>query len=158
MPVALIGVAEKGYMTIQYSVNITPGHSSIPMPPTAIGVLAQAVSNLEKVLQPSKFGYGPEISLLNAVTPYLSFPMRLAMSNLWLFGPLIQFVLSAKPGTNALQRTTSAITLISGGEKENVLPSMASFSVNRKTNDEGVDSNKRRMAMFDTIFRSYSPR
>jgi carboxypeptidase PM20D1 len=54
------------------------------------------------------------------------------MSNIWLFGSVIQWVLTRKPGTDALQRTTTAVTLISGGEKENVLPTSASATVNRK--------------------------
>lgn len=131
-PAAIISVSEKGYMTVQYTVNITPGHSSIPTPPTAIGVIAKAIDRLENTPQPSKFGYGPEMSLFNAITPYLNLPLRLVMSNTWLFGPIIQQVLASKPGTNAIQRTTTAITLIVGGEKENMLPSSATVTVNRK--------------------------
>ncbi|CAF4204877.1 unnamed protein product, partial [Rotaria sordida] len=52
------------------------------------------------------------------------------MSNIWLFGPVIQWVLSRKPGTDAMQRTSTAVTSISGGEKENILPTSASATVN----------------------------
>ncbi|CAF4920591.1 unnamed protein product, partial [Rotaria socialis] len=45
---------------------------------------------------------------------------------------LIQLALAQKPGTNALQRTTSAVTLISGGEKENILPTSASATINHR--------------------------
>ncbi len=132
--IAIIGVAEKGYISIQYRINIAPGHSSMPSTPTAIGILARAVNKLENTPQPSQFGLGPEISLLLAITPYFKFPLRLVMSNIWLFGSVIQWVLSFKPGTDALQRTTTAVTLISGGEKENILPTSASATVNRKRN------------------------
>jgi len=132
--IAIIGVAEKGYISIEYRINIAPGHSSMPSTPTAIGILARAVDKLENTPQPSKFGLGPEISLLLAITPYFNFPLRLVMSNIWLFGSVIQWVLSFKPGTDALQRTTTAVTLISGGEKENILPTSASATVNRKRN------------------------
>jgi carboxypeptidase PM20D1 len=104
----------------------------MPSTPTAIGLLARAVDKLESTPQPSQFGRGPEMSLLLGVTPYLKFPLRLVMSNIWLFGSAIQWVLTRKPGTNALQRTTTAVTLISGGEKDNILPTSASATVNRK--------------------------
>jgi carboxypeptidase PM20D1 len=119
-------------MTIEYRIDISPGHSSMPSAPTAIGILARAVNRLESTPQPSQFGHGPEIALFLGITPYLKFPLRLVMSNIWLFGSVIQWVLTRKPGTDALQRTTTAVTLISGGEKENVLPTSASATVNRK--------------------------
>ena len=44
---ALIGVAEKGYVTIQLSLDATPGHSSIPPQKTAIGMMSVALARLE---------------------------------------------------------------------------------------------------------------
>jgi carboxypeptidase PM20D1 len=130
-PVAIIGVAEKGYLTVEYRIDIPPGHSSMPSAPTAIGILAHAVDRLESTLQPSQFGNGPELGLLFGVAPYLKFPIRLALSNMWLFGSAIGWFLSRKPATDALQRTTTAVTLITGGEKDNVLPTSAKATVNR---------------------------
>jgi carboxypeptidase PM20D1 len=150
-PVAIIGVAEKGYITIEYSINIAPGHSSMPSTPTAIGILARAVDKLESTPQPSQFGHGPEMSLLLGLTPYLKFPLRLVMSNMWLFGPAIQWVLTRKPGTDALQRTTTAVTLIKGGEKENILPTSASATVNRTKK-----TNYFYLSLYSLFFRSYS--
>ena len=141
-PVAIVGVAEKGYLSAEYHVDLAPGHSSIPTTPTAIGILARAMDKLESTPLPSQFGRGPEMSLLGGVTPYLSFPLRLVMSNVWLFGPVIQWVLSMKPGTNALHRTTAAITLISGGEKDNVLPTSAEATINCKRNRSRFSLNR----------------
>jgi carboxypeptidase PM20D1 len=131
-PIAIIGVAEKGYLSIEYRIDIPPGHSSMPSTPTAIGILARGVDKLESTLKPSQFGHGPEMGLLLGITPYLKFPLRLVMSNIWLFGPAIQWVLTRKPGTDALQRTTTAVTLISGGQKDNILPTSASATVNHR--------------------------
>ena len=131
-PLAIIGIAEKGYLSVEYSIHHAPGHSSIPSPPSAIGILARAVDKIENTPQPSQFGRGPELDLLLGITPYLKFPLRLVMSNIWLFGSLIQWILSTKPATDALQRTSTAITLISGGEKDNILPTSASATINRK--------------------------
>ncbi len=135
-PVAIIGVAEKGYLSIEYRIDIPPGHSSMPSTPTAIGILARGVDKLESTLKPSQFGHGPEMGLLLGITPYLKFPLRLVMSNIWLFGPAIQWVLTRKPGTDALQRTTTAVTLISGGQKDNILPTSASATENRTKNQK----------------------
>lgn len=133
-PLAIIAIAEKGYMSIRYRIDLPPGHSSMPSAPTAIGILARVIDNIERTPKPSQFGQGPEMDFLLGVTPYLKFPLRIVMSNLWFFGSIIQWVLTRKPSTDALQRTTTAFTLVSGGEKENTLPTSASATVNRKQN------------------------
>lgn len=58
--------------------------------------------------------------------------MKLIYANLWLFRNLLAIVLSGDPMGNSLVRTTSAVTLISGGQKENVIPSEASALVNHR--------------------------
>jgi carboxypeptidase PM20D1 len=47
-----------------------------------------------------------------------------------LFGPIIESQLAAEPTTNAMVRTTTAVTMIDGGVKANVLPREASARVN----------------------------
>jgi carboxypeptidase PM20D1 len=46
-PAALIGVSEKGYVSLELSVTADGGHSSMPPPHTAVGTLAQAIVALE---------------------------------------------------------------------------------------------------------------
>jgi carboxypeptidase PM20D1 len=53
-----------------------------------------------------------------------------ALSNLWLFGPLVQKQLEGAASTNALLRTTTALTIVNAGNKENVLPGRAEATVN----------------------------
>jgi carboxypeptidase PM20D1 len=53
-----------------------------------------------------------------------------ALSNLWLFGPVIQKQLEAGASTNAMLRTTTALTMVNSGNKENVLPGRAEATVN----------------------------
>ena len=77
-PIAIIGVAEKGYVSINYRISIPPGHSSMPSAPTAIGILARAVDRLESTPQPSQFGHGPEMSLFLSITPYLTFSLTIS--------------------------------------------------------------------------------
>jgi carboxypeptidase PM20D1 len=55
---------------------------------------------------------------------------RVVLSNRWLFGPLVLAQLEREPSTNAMLRTTTAITVIRGGNKENVLPGEAEALVN----------------------------
>ncbi|KAF4517314.1 hypothetical protein B566_EDAN007266, partial [Ephemera danica] len=58
--VAMIGVTEKGLLTLELTVKATPGHSSFPPWESAIVILADAVSRLEKNKLPIAFGKGPE--------------------------------------------------------------------------------------------------
>jgi carboxypeptidase PM20D1 len=57
----------------------------------------------------------------------MKFPLRTVVGNRWLFGPILESRLSA---TNAIIRTTTAVTMIEGGVKPNVLPDTATASVN----------------------------
>ena len=45
--IALVGVSEKGYLTVEFTVHSQPGHSSTPPPQTAIGILSRALARLE---------------------------------------------------------------------------------------------------------------
>ena len=44
---ASVGVAEKGYLSLKFTVKANGGHSSTPAPQTAIGILARAVDRLQ---------------------------------------------------------------------------------------------------------------
>jgi len=128
-PVALIGVAEKGSATLRLTTTAPPGHSSMPGSRTAIGSLATALERVERAPYPAAVG-GVAGDMLRAVAPEMHGLNRLALSNLWLLEPLVRRQLAAAPSTNALLRTTAAITVIRGGNKENVLPETAEAWVN----------------------------
>jgi carboxypeptidase PM20D1 len=128
-PVALIGIAAKGYVSLELSVEVESGHSSMPPPQTAIGVLSAAISKLEERQIPASIE-GVQRQLLDYIGPEMPLGKRLVMANLWLFKPLVERTLSASPSTNAGIRTTTAATMIEGGLKENVLPSRARAVVN----------------------------
>jgi carboxypeptidase PM20D1 len=128
-PVALVGIAEKGYVSVELTVEGTGGHSSMPPPETAVGVLAAAIVHLERDPFPARLA-GPAAQLFDAAARTMPFLQRMAFANEWLFGPLILRQLEAKPTTNALVRTTTAPTVIEGSPKDNVLPSRARAVVN----------------------------
>ena len=128
-PVALVGVAEKGSVSVELVAEVVGGHSSMPPPQTSVGILSAAVGRLEEGQMPASVG-GVTRQLLETVGPEMPFGKRLLMANLWLFGPLVARALTASPGTNAGVRTTAAATIFEAGFKENVLPGRARAVVN----------------------------
>lgn len=128
-PVASIGVAEKGYVTVELSVDGTGGHSSMPPPRTAVGQLSAAIDRLQTHLMPSNLDAAMGRSL-EFVGPEMGFPLRLAAANLWLFKPVVEWQMARAPQTNAVIRTTTAPTMFQGGVKENQLPTSARAAVN----------------------------
>jgi carboxypeptidase PM20D1 len=129
LPVALVGVAEKGYVSIELVVQAEGGHSSTPPRETAVGILATALARLERSQMPARIT-GPVRRLFEAIGPEMSLPNRVGLANLWLFAPLVIRTLTASPETSALVRTTTAPTILEAGIKENVLPVRARAVVN----------------------------
>lgn len=128
-PVALIGIAEKGLLSVELTVETEGGHSSSPPPQTAIGILGRAISRLEENQMPGSIK-GVVGQMFQFVGPEMAFGKKLVFANLWLFRPLVERQMAAQPSTNAAMRTTTAVTIIEGGVKENVLPSKARAVVN----------------------------
>lgn len=128
-PVALVGLAEKGYVTLELRVRSTGGHSSMPPGASAIGVLGRAVAALEGNPMPAMIR-GPAEQMLLYLAPEVGFGKRLAMANLWLSAPLMARTIGRSPAGNALLRTTTVPTLFEAGVKENMLPREARALVN----------------------------
>lgn len=128
-PVAVIGVAEKGYVTLVLEVTDEGGHSSMPPPHTAVGRLAAAITRVENNPMPARI-HGPAGEMLDYLAPEMSWGMRVVFGNRWLFGGVIRRQLEAGRATNALLRTTTAVTMIEGSNKENILPTRAQARVN----------------------------
>ena len=131
-PVIYIGVVEKGWTTLELTVTGDQSHSSAPPRESTIGILAKAVSNLEKHRSPAKFSSGPEYDSMSYLAPHASFLFKLILSNLWLFKDAVSSVLAGGSELDAIQRTTTAVTIIEGGIKENVIPSFARAIVNHR--------------------------
>ncbi|MCF7824125.1 MAG: M20 family peptidase [Candidatus Marinimicrobia bacterium] len=129
LPVALVGVAEKGYLSLELVAKGVGGHSSMPPKQTAIGVLSQAIVDLQEHPLPSALD-GPIREMLVTLAPETGFPFNFLFSNLWAFGGIIKGQLAASPKSNALIRTTTAPTMINAGFKDNALPSEARAVVN----------------------------
>nr|WP_315150086.1 M20/M25/M40 family metallo-hydrolase [uncultured Flavobacterium sp.] len=128
-PIALIGVAEKGYASVELSVDQISGHSSMPPKKTAIGILSKAINNIEDHPFPARYD-GAIKMLFDEIAPEMSFYKRFVFQHSSYFETLIKTKLSLNNSTNALIRTTSATTLFHSGEKENILPNKASAIIN----------------------------
>jgi len=128
-PVALIGLAEKGYLTLELVVTGEGGHSSMPRPDMAVVRLARAIERLDRNQMPAAL-QPPASWMFDRLAPEMSFPYRLLFANRWLFEPLLLWQLARAPGPNGLIRTTTAPTVVSAGAKENVIPATARALVN----------------------------
>jgi carboxypeptidase PM20D1 len=67
---------------------------------------------------------------LDALAPHVTGYQGLVLRNRRLLGPLVEWILSRQPTTDALLRTTTAVTLFRAGVKSNVLPGSATATVN----------------------------
>ncbi|MGZ5887681.1 MAG: M20 family peptidase [Ramlibacter sp.] len=130
-PVALIGLAEKGYASVTLKATGVPGHSSMPPAPgtSAIGELAAALHRLDTEQRPAAIR-GIARGMFETLAPEMGGFQRVALSNLWLFEPLVRKQLEKGRSTNAMLRTTTALTIVNGGNKDNVLPGQAEATVN----------------------------
>jgi carboxypeptidase PM20D1 len=128
-PAALIGVAEKGYATLKVVAPSPGGHSSTPPKETGIVTLARAIVAIAGDPFPMKF-QGPTAQMAQALAPFGSPMVKMAVANAWLFGPVLVKQFSASPAGASALHTTIAPTMLKGSPKENVLPQAATAWIN----------------------------
>ncbi|MDW9380394.1 M20/M25/M40 family metallo-hydrolase [Chryseobacterium sp. JV558] len=127
--VALIGCAEKGFLSLKIKVKGLGGHSSMPPSETAIGRAAIMMQRLEQ--NPMKPMVIPLMrNFFQNVGGSMSFTSRLAIANAWLMESVLLSELSKNHSTNALIRTTTALTMMKGSDAPNVLSSEVEFVAN----------------------------
>jgi len=126
---AVIGLAEKGHLTLKITATTKGGHSSMPPVKTTLGILARAIYRLEQNQMPASLD-GPTGMLYDTIVPEMSLVRKVLMANQWAFKGLLLGQLRKSTYANAGIRTTTAPTMIRGGVKENVLPSQAHVIVN----------------------------
>nr|XP_019774054.2 N-fatty-acyl-amino acid synthase/hydrolase PM20D1 isoform X3 [Tursiops truncatus] len=85
---------------------------------------------LEQTPMPNMFGGGPFKMALQQLANEFPFPTNIVLSNLWLFQPLVSRLMERNYITNALVRTTTALTMFNAGVKVNVIPPVAQATVN----------------------------
>jgi carboxypeptidase PM20D1 len=127
-PVGVIGISEKGYLSLRLSISVEGGHSSMPPQQTAIGILSKAIANLESRPMPAHLEVVEFLmSYLGSALPFFK---RMLFANTWLFGGLLKKQLAKSNLMNASIRTTTAPTIVKAGVKDNVLPAKAEAVIN----------------------------
>ncbi|HEX2138136.1 MAG TPA: M20 family peptidase [Woeseiaceae bacterium] len=146
-PVALVGIAEKGYLTVELTATEEGGHSSRPPERTAIGMVSRAVARLEENPFPGRLDGATE-AMFDRLAPHLPFGQRLVVANRWLLEPVLVAALESRTNTAPLVRTTTAATVFSAGEKDNVLARHATAMMNlRILPGETVDATLERIEL-----------
>ena len=128
-PVAMVGIAEKGYISVELTAISEGGHSMMPPKHTAIGIISTSIHKLERNQIPSRI-VGPVKQSLEKMSSKMPFTKRLILSNLWLFNWPVRQIMASSKETNAMIRTTMAASIVEGGVKENVLPTQAKAVLN----------------------------
>ncbi len=128
-PAMMIGIAEKGYVTLRLTANSAGGHSS--MPPKEIGTvnLAKAVVAINDNQFPLELR-GPAASMIDVLGAKAGGMTKVAAANKWLLGGLITRQMAGNPSAAASLHTTIAPTMLQGSPKENVLPQSATALIN----------------------------
>ena len=132
--VAIVNLAEKGFASFRLIVETNGGHSSAPPKENTIGMLAKAIVDLEnnqlpyKLVEPINY----QLGYMGAELPFMK---KVAFANPWLFKKPILEALNA--------HTTTAATIIDGGIKNNVIPTVAEATINfRILPGENIESVK----------------
>jgi len=130
-PVALIGNAEKGYFSLELSVELSGGHSSMPANETAIDILTKALVKLRAKPFEPKLSESVQ-GMMKSLGPEMPFVQKMAFANPWLFKSLIIGTYEKSAASNAMIRTTLVPTIINAGIKDNVIPTVAKATINMR--------------------------
>ncbi|NJN26497.1 MAG: M20/M25/M40 family metallo-hydrolase [Cyclobacteriaceae bacterium] len=127
--VALIGIAEKGFASVDLSVEIDGGHSSMPHESTAIEALSRAVTRLADHPFDAEIS-SPVKQFISFVGPEMRFQEKLVFANSGIFESAILNIYQQSFASRALVQTTVVPTIFHAGIKDNVVPGRASVTVN----------------------------
>jgi carboxypeptidase PM20D1 len=143
--IALIGIAEKGYMDIMLSVQQKGGHASMPPAQSALNQVCAAAVKLENDKFPASFTPASG-AMFDALAEHMKQPLNFLFKHRTLFAPILLGQLIAKPMTAALVRTTCVMTQAQGSKAPNVLPQRATVTFNlRIAENESIDSTLMRI-------------
>lgn len=128
-PLALIGIAEKGFASFDLVAKGPGGHSSTPYRNAPIERMAKAITRISE--------YNSKPILIGAVEDFLktlghftTFPLNVVLKHPRFFLPLIDLFFSKSPTASAMLRTTMCVTMLNAGVADNVIPEQVTATVN----------------------------
>ena len=138
---AVVGVSEKGVLTLTMTAHTPGGHASTPSADSAIFVLAEALDAISTNTFRKRMPQ-PMQQMLELIAPYAPVSMRTALANVDMLGRPAAEALGRTSGElGASMHTTVAATMIDGGIAPNALPTRASATLNvRIALGETIDS------------------
>jgi len=153
-PIALVGVAAKGGLSLELSVEGEGGHSSMPPTETPIDILSNALTKLHQ--KPFKARMVPTTrQTMKMLAGKLGGKYKFAMRHYGFFKRKILKKLSSEQATAALVRTQMAPTIMNAGNASNVIPRVATAVVNFRIlagdTDQSIIRHVRRAIKDDRI-------
>lgn len=126
---AMIGIAEKGYISLELVARTAGGHSSQPPDELAVHELSRAITALVENQFPARIDGAVE-KLFDSVADLMNLPFRIIYGNRWATEGLMTSMMSNNATTAPMVRTTIAPTMLRAGVKDNVLPIEARAVIN----------------------------
>ncbi|KAG5989167.1 hypothetical protein E4U43_004554, partial [Claviceps pusilla] len=130
---AVPAVLEKSYLDVWFHLEMAGGHSSTPVPHTAIGIMADAVTALEAA------PFAPELRRDGPLHHYLLCKARYSpdaqpeLTKLLRGGDLAgaaRFMANDSLSSRYMLQTSQAVDVIHGGDKINALPEDTTLGIN----------------------------
>jgi len=128
-PLAMVGIEEKGYLSLDLVVEQKPGHASQPPEQQAVAILARALMCLSR--RPFPWHLTPAVEeFFKQLSFHAPGAAGFFMKHARFLGPLFFKVVAVSPAIRALLRTTLAMTQLDGSAADNVMPSSVCAVIN----------------------------
>lgn len=128
-PAAMVGLAEKGHINVRLTARGAGGHASSPPKETAISRLARAIRRVVNTPFPRRITRTVN-AFLSSLSPHVTGFEGVLFRLRPVTNPLLLLALRRNPRTRSMVESTQAVTMVSGGSAENVLPDSAWAVVN----------------------------
>lgn len=129
VPVAMVGVSEKGHVDLTVTATADGGHASKPQANDAPRLLARACERIGANPGMPCFTEALD-AMLAELASHSSLLYKVVFSNLWLTRPLVAKIMAGNTETAAMLRSTYALTQLEGSPAHNVLPPVARANFN----------------------------
>jgi carboxypeptidase PM20D1 len=129
-PIAVVGVSEKGILTLTLTVDQDGGHASTPPKLSATARLARAITRLNSTPFPSTFT-PVNLEMIRTLGAHATGPLRWIFTHVGFTRPLLLVLFGRlSDETRAMVRTTQAVTMLEGSQAANALAERAVATVN----------------------------